>query len=102
MPEQHADQVLAFGVALFRRIFARLVGGGLIPAPDRRFRGRRVPTIQQLIEKAVDAGVKLYPCGMTIDVFGYCPDDFVPGVQSRLGSSDFLDFAKDANMTLFV
>jgi peroxiredoxin family protein len=69
---------------------------------NRRFRGRRVPTIEQLIEKAVEAGVKLYPCGMTIDVFGYGSKDFVPGVQDRLGSSDFLDFAKDANVTLFV
>lgn len=39
-------------------------------------------TIEELLNKAVEQGVQLIPCGMTIDVFGY--------------------FAKDANVTLFV
>jgi len=68
----------------------------------RKFRGRRVPTIDELLEQAIASGVKLYPCGMTIDVFGYGTEDFIPGVQPRHGSSDFLDFAKDAEVTLFV
>ena len=68
----------------------------------RKFRGRRVPTIEELLGKAVESGVALIPCGMTIDIFGYALDDFIPGVQPRLGSSDFLEFAKDANVTLFV
>jgi peroxiredoxin family protein len=68
----------------------------------RKFRGKRVPSIDELIAKAVESGVQLIPCGMTIDVFGYSMDDFVPGVKPRLGSADFLEFAKDANVSLFV
>jgi peroxiredoxin family protein len=68
----------------------------------RRFRQRNVPTVDELLRKAIDAGVKVYPCGFSIDVFGYKPEDFVPGCQPRHGSADFLDFAKDAAVTLFV
>jgi len=68
----------------------------------RRFRQRNVPPVDELLRKAIDAGVKVYPCGFSIDVFGYKPEDFVPGCQPRHGSADFLDFAKDAAVTLFV
>jgi peroxiredoxin family protein len=68
----------------------------------RRFRSRKVPPIESLLQQVIDAGVKLYPCGFSIDVFGYNADDFVPGCQPRLGSPDFLEFAKDAEVTLFV
>src|SRR5207244_4847591 len=68
----------------------------------RRFRQSKVPPVDELLRKVLDVGVKVYPCGFSIDVFGYKPDDFVPGCQPRHGSSDFLDFAKDAAVTLFV
>jgi peroxiredoxin family protein len=68
----------------------------------RRFRQRKVLPVNELVRKVIDVGVKLYPCGFSIDVFGYKPEDFVPGCQPRHGSSDFLEFAKDAAVTLFV
>jgi peroxiredoxin family protein len=68
----------------------------------RQFRARGVPTIEELLRQAAANGVKLFPCGFTIDVFGYAADDFVAGVQPRLGSADFLDYAADADVTLFV
>ena len=68
----------------------------------RRFRRRGVPTIEELLRQAVDNGVKLFPCGFTIDVFGYGISDFIEGVQPRLGSAEFLEFAADADVTLFI
>jgi peroxiredoxin family protein len=68
----------------------------------RQFRKRGVPTIQTLLDQAVAGGVRLFPCGFTIDVFGYDAADFIAGAQPRLGSADFLEFAADANVTLFV
>jgi peroxiredoxin family protein len=68
----------------------------------RQLRRKQVPTIQELLDLAVERGVKLYPCGFTIDVFGFSGDDFIPGVQPRTGSPDFLEFAKDADSTIFV
>jgi peroxiredoxin family protein len=68
----------------------------------RQFRKRGVPTIEDLLAQAVANGVKLFPCGFTIAVFGYGADDFVEGAQPRLGSADFLEFAADADVTLLV
>jgi len=68
----------------------------------RRFRQSKVPPVDELLRKVIDAGVKVYPCGFSIDVFGYKPEDFVPGCQPRHCSADFLDFAKDAAVSLFV
>lgn len=68
----------------------------------RQFKKRGVPTIEDLLAEAVANGVKLFPCGFTIDVFGYGAGDFIDGAQPRLGSADFLDFAADADVTLFV
>jgi len=67
-----------------------------------QFRQRKVPSVDELLQKVIDAGVKLYPCGFSIDVYGYKPEDFVPGCEKRLGSPEFLEFAKDAQVTLFV
>lgn len=68
----------------------------------RQFKQRGVPTIEELLDQAVTNGVKLFPCGFTIDVFGYGTCDFIDGAQSRLGSADFLDYPADADITLFV
>jgi peroxiredoxin family protein len=67
----------------------------------RQFKKRGVPTIDTLLAQAVANGVKLFPCGFTIDIFGY-GDDFIDGAQPRLGSADFLEYAADASITLFV
>lgn len=68
----------------------------------RKLRAQGVPSVNELLANAADAGVKLFPCGFTIDVFGFASDQFIDGVQERCGSPDFLEFAKDADMTIFV
>ncbi|HEY7033007.1 MAG TPA: DsrE/DsrF/DrsH-like family protein [Thermomicrobiales bacterium] len=68
----------------------------------RQFKQRGVPTIEDLLDQAVANGVKLFPCGFTIDVFGYRSGDFIDGAQPRLGSADFLEYAADADVALFV
>ncbi len=68
----------------------------------RRFRARGVPSIPELLSEAVANDVKLFPCGFSIDVFGYGPDDFIDGAQPRLGSPEFLDFAAGADVSLFI
>ena len=68
----------------------------------RHFRARGVPTVDDLLQHAIDRGVKHFPCGFTIEVLGYVPDEFIDGVQPRLGSADFLEYALDADLTLFV
>jgi peroxiredoxin family protein len=68
----------------------------------RTLEEHEVPPIQDLLDELVEGGAKLFPCGFTIDVFDYGDDDFIPGVQAACGSPDFLEFAKDADTTVFV
>ena len=50
---------------------------------------QQVPTVDELLQLAIERGVKLYPCGFTIDTFGYAESDFVPGVQPRTGLTPY-------------
>lgn len=68
----------------------------------RMFRARNVASIDQLLQAAVEAEVKMWPCAMTVDVFGYRPEDFIDGVQPVCGAAQFIDFAQDADISLFI
>ncbi len=59
-----------------------------------------VAPIGELTDFAVEAGVKLFPCAMTMKVFGYEADDFIEGSQDICGAAAFLSYASDADITL--
>ena len=61
-----------------------------------------VATIQELRELSLEAGVKMIACQMTVDLFGWEMDDFVPEVADWVGAASFLPTAKDADVTLFI
>ena len=66
------------------------------------FKSHHVATIDELLEMAIDSGVKLWPCGMTMDVFGYKANDFMEGTAEVCGATHFVGYAKDADVSLFV
>ena len=68
----------------------------------RQFKDHGVASIDELLELAIEAGVKLIPCGMTMDVFGFSKDGFIDGIDPVCGATNFLDWASDADITLFV
>lgn len=63
------------------------------------FQKANIPTIPELVKMASDLGVKLIACQMTMDVMGLTKEDFVDGIEVG-GAVTFLDFAKDANVSL--
>lgn len=63
------------------------------------FAKANVPSIPELAAMAQDLGVKFIGCQMTMDVMGLDKEDFVDGVSVG-GAVTFLDFAKDADVTL--
>lgn len=63
------------------------------------FKKENVPAISDLIEISKELGVKFIGCQMTMDVMGLEIDAFVDGVEVG-GAVTFLDFAKDADVTL--
>ncbi len=68
----------------------------------KMFNDRHVASIDQLLEMAVETGVKMWPCGMTLEVFGYKQEDFIEGVQAVCGATHFIGYAQDADVSLFI
>lgn len=65
------------------------------------FDKKGVATIPQLRDMCVDLGVRLVACQMTMEVFGFSREDFIP--QAEVGGAGmFLDYAADADIQLFV
>ncbi len=50
----------------------------------------------------VEAGVNFIACQMTVDLFGFSHDDFIPEVKEYVGAASFLPMAKDADVSLFM
>lgn len=67
----------------------------------KTFKNKGVATIEELREASVDMGVKLIGCQMTMDVFGFKKEEFIDEVEIG-GAATFLEYASDANVTLFV
>ena len=68
----------------------------------RQFKDHGVASIDELLELAVEMGVKMQPCGMTMDVFGFAEGEFIDGIDPVCGATSFLDWAADADVTLLV
>jgi len=60
-----------------------------------------VPSIPDLLSMAKENGVRLIACQMTLDVLGIKKDDIIDGLEFA-GAGHFLDYAADADITLFI
>ncbi len=61
-----------------------------------------IASIEQLRELCLEADVKLVACQMTVDLFDYGKDDFIPEVEEWVGAASFLPRAMKADVNLFV
>jgi len=61
-----------------------------------------VASIPELRSASIEAGVNLIGCQMTVDLFGFKHDDFIPEVKEYVGAATFLPMARDADVSLFV
>jgi len=62
----------------------------------------KVASVTELMEMAIDMGVRLHPCQMTMDLYGLSTSDFIDGVQPTLGAASFIDMAANADIQLFI
>ena len=67
----------------------------------KKLQSKGVASIDQLREISMECGVKMIGCQMTVDLFEFEKDDFIDGIEYA-GAASFLEFAGDANITLFV
>lgn len=67
----------------------------------KMFKKQMVPSIDELLQSARDAGVKLVACQMTLDAFGMKREDLIDGVEFG-GIATYLDYGMNAGVTMFV
>jgi len=60
-----------------------------------------VPSITDLLNIAVETGVKMIGCQMTMDVMGTKKEDLIDGIEVA-GAAAYLEYAAEADITLFV
>lgn len=61
-----------------------------------------IARIEELRSLCIEAEVKLVACQMTVDLFDYGKDDFVPEIEEWVGAASFLPRALSADVNLFV
>jgi peroxiredoxin family protein len=61
-----------------------------------------VAGVEELRQACIEGGVNLIGCQMTVDLFGYKPEDFITEVKEYCGAATFLPMARDADVSLFI
>ena len=62
---------------------------------------KNVDSLEILMKKAIDNGVRLVACTMSMDIMGITKDELIDGVEFG-GVASYLADAEDANVNLFV
>ena len=61
-----------------------------------------VASVAELRAACIEGGVNLIGCQMTVDLFGFKHEDFIPEVKEYVGAATFLPMARDADVSLFI
>lgn len=67
----------------------------------RKLKQKGVASISELREACLETDVELIACQMTVDLFDFQDSDFIDGV-SHGGAATFLEFASEADITLYI
>ena len=65
------------------------------------FKKKGVATVEELREMCLDLDVEMIGCQMTMDVFGFKKEDFIESCKIG-GAATFLEYAADADVSLFI
>jgi peroxiredoxin family protein len=68
----------------------------------KTIKDKGVAGVEELRTACVEGGVNLIGCQMTVDLFGFTHDDFIPEVKEYCGAATFLPMARDADVSLFI
>jgi peroxiredoxin family protein len=65
-------------------------------------KNKGVAPISELRDACIEAGVKLIACQMTVDLFGWKKEEFIPEIEDWAGAATYLSTAQHADVTLFI
>ena len=69
---------------------------------ERTVKAKGVASIGELRDLCIEAGVRLVACQMTVDLFNYDQDEFIPEIAEWIGAASYLVEARKADVCLFV
>jgi len=61
-----------------------------------------VAQVGELRAACIEGGVNLIGCQMTVDLFGFRKEDFIPEVKEFVGAATVLPIARDADVSFFI
>ncbi len=61
-----------------------------------------VADIPELIEACKEADVKLIPCQMTMELFGYKYEDLIDGLEPPAGAATFMNYVLEADKPMII
>jgi len=61
-----------------------------------------VASIGELRSACIDVDVNFIACQMTVDLFGWKQDEFIPEINEWAGAASYLSKAQNADVTLFI
>ncbi len=65
-------------------------------------KSKGVPSIKELRDECIESGVRLVACQMTVDLFNYRRDEFIPEIAEWIGATSYLAEARKADVCLFI
>jgi len=65
-------------------------------------KSKGVAGVEELRAACIEGGVNLIGCQMTVDLFGFRKEDFIPEVKEFVGAATVLPIAKDADVSFFI
>ncbi|HBE92587.1 MAG TPA: NADH-quinone oxidoreductase subunit F [Gammaproteobacteria bacterium] len=68
----------------------------------KTFKNKGVATVEELRGLCLEAEVKMVACQMTVDVFGFDANEFIPEVTDFVGATSFLPVAQKSDVCLFI
>jgi peroxiredoxin family protein len=68
----------------------------------RTVKNKGVPTIKELRDISIESDVRLLACQMTVDLFSYRREEFIPEIADWIGATSYLAEAQNADVCLFV
>jgi peroxiredoxin family protein len=86
--------LLMAGVPGFEKIATSLM--------KKTFKNKGVASVEELRELCLEADVKMVACQMTVDVFGFDNNEFIPEVTDFVGATYFLPVAQKSDVCLFI
>jgi len=92
--EMNIPNVLMAGVPGFEKMATGMM--------KKTLSNKGVASIQELREICVESDVKMIACQMTVDLFDWSRDDFIPEISEWVGATSFLPIAQKADVNLFI